>query len=100
MSQFWFLSSPKRQSKPLRVISCSKLALVIASLPPFYFPPRPADTRNHNALNDALALHAAIRPGRTLLTHIGHDLDSWLMANPDALPPGVATARDGQQLTP
>jgi len=64
------------------------------------FPPRPADERNHNALNDALALHAAIRPGRTLLTHVGHDLDSWLLANPDALPEGVELARDGRQLNP
>jgi len=64
------------------------------------FPPRPDGARNHNALNDALDLHRAIRPGRTLLTHIGHDLDSWLMANPDALPDGVQLAHDGQQLAP
>jgi phosphoribosyl 1,2-cyclic phosphate phosphodiesterase len=64
------------------------------------YPPRPEGERNHNALNDALELHAAIGPGRTLLTHIGHALDSWLMVNPNALPAGVEPARDGQQVKP
>lgn len=51
---------------------------------------------NHNDLDEALALHAAIGPGRTLLTHVGHELDCWLMERGEILPPGVSVARDGQ----
>jgi phosphoribosyl 1,2-cyclic phosphate phosphodiesterase len=57
------------------------------------YPPRPEEPRGHNALNDALAIHTEVRPARTLLTHVGHELDCWLMDNP--LPDGVAVASDG-----
>lgn len=59
------------------------------------FPPAPDGTRNHNAVDDALAIHDKIKPASTLLTHIGHDLDCWLMDNADLLPPDIQVAHDG-----
>jgi phosphoribosyl 1,2-cyclic phosphate phosphodiesterase len=58
------------------------------------YPPHSGCAGQHNALNDALASHAQVRPQQTLLTHIGHELDCWLMEN-DTLPDGVQVARDG-----
>lgn len=51
---------------------------------------------NHNDADDALAEHAGVTPGRTLLTHISHGLDHWLQDNADALPPGMDVAADGR----
>ncbi|MEW5972485.1 MAG: phosphonate metabolism protein PhnP [Pseudomonadota bacterium] len=58
-------------------------------------PPRDAPPRNHNDIRLALGIHQSIQPGETWLTHIGHDLDNWLMQNPDALPAHIKMARDG-----
>ncbi len=54
--------------------------------------------QNHNDLTLALAAIAELKPAHALLTHIGHNLDTWLMDNPAALPPGVSLASDGQLL--
>lgn len=51
---------------------------------------------NHNDISLALGLHRRISPGRTWLTHIGHEVVNWLDDN--QLPDGVAAAYDGQQL--
>ncbi len=51
--------------------------------------------RGHNDLDTALALDEAIAPGKTVLTHIGHDLDVWLRAHADRLPSRVVVGRDG-----
>lgn len=50
---------------------------------------------NHNDLDRACELHEAIQPGRTVLTHISHHLDAWLINHPHALPAGVTVAADG-----
>jgi phosphoribosyl 1,2-cyclic phosphate phosphodiesterase len=39
-----------------------------------------------------------LQPKQTVLTHIGHSFDAWLLDNPDALPSGVSLAFDGQVL--
>lgn len=62
------------------------------------YPPRPEPGRNHNDLNQALAIHAAIGAGTTWLTHAGHELDRYLMAHPQALPADVRQAFDGDQI--
>ncbi|MDR2032965.1 MAG: phosphonate metabolism protein PhnP [Azoarcus sp.] len=63
-------------------------------------PPQKNRPRNHNDLTRALKTATALRPGKTLLTHIGHALDRWLdMAPPGArLPPSVSRAKDGLSL--
>lgn len=62
------------------------------------YPPRPEGPRNHNTLDDALAIHHSIRPKRTILSHIGHQLDDWLLAHPNTLPSDVQLAYDGMTL--
>lgn len=56
----------------------------------------PRDTpNNHNDWPSALATIAAVAPRRAWLTHIGHALDAWCLADAPVLPPGVEIARDG-----
>ena len=58
--------------------------------------PPQAVPNNHNDLPHALATIADLQPRHAWLTHIGHELDAWLMENPGALPAGVGLAMDGQ----
>lgn len=60
--------------------------------------PQPIAQRNHNDLTRALEVVEHLQPNQTMLTHIGHSFDAWLLDNPDALPPGVGLAVDGQVL--
>lgn len=62
------------------------------------YPPRPEPRRNHNDLNQALAIHKDIGASTTWLTHAGHELDRYLMADPGALPEGVRQAFDNVQI--
>ncbi|WP_405120408.1 phosphonate metabolism protein PhnP [Pseudomonas leptonychotis] len=60
--------------------------------------PQPIAPRNHNDLTRALEVVEHLQPNQTVLTHIGHSFDAWLLDNPDALPPCVSLAVDGQVL--
>ncbi|MDY6841473.1 MAG: phosphonate metabolism protein PhnP [Pseudomonadota bacterium] len=71
----------KRRPLALMVLDCS-------------VPPKPNPPRNHNDLNLALALAEQVAPKRTLLTHLGHQLDEYLHSAPE-LPAGVEVAFDG-----
>ena len=62
-------------------------------------PPQTQPPRNHNDLTLALACIDELHPRQTVLTHIGHALDVWLLENPTALPEGVRPARDDMELT-
>ncbi|MGQ7274129.1 phosphonate metabolism protein PhnP [Marinobacter sp. V034] len=53
--------------------------------------------RNHNDWNEVKRLIDILKPKKTLLTHIGHEMDCWLMNNP--LPASVSVARDNMQLS-
>ncbi|MNN81236.1 Phosphoribosyl 1,2-cyclic phosphodiesterase [compost metagenome] len=55
-------------------------------------PPQPQTPRNHNDLPRAQEIQQRLQPRRTLLTHISHHLDLWLMTN--ELPPGMELAFD------
>jgi len=59
------------------------------SFPPLNHPPK-----NHNDLNLALAIHADIKPQQTVLTHIGHELDAWLLEHSGSLPGDMSVAHD------
>lgn len=63
------------------------------------FPPRGETPRNHNDFTLALQDIADVAPEQAYLTHIGHELDAWLLENPDALPRGIMVARDGMKIT-
>jgi phosphoribosyl 1,2-cyclic phosphate phosphodiesterase len=56
-------------------------------------PPDDTPPRNHNDINQALAIHHVLQPQHTWLTHISHTLDNWLQEN--RLPESVSPARDG-----
>lgn len=75
-----------RQKLDLMVIDCSQMP--------------GCDRPGHNNLDDALVLHKAIRPRQSVLTHIGHDLDIWLKANPQALPDDLLAGYDEQLVYP
>ncbi len=66
------------------------LAIIDASEPPAEQPPR-----NHNDLSMALDIHDTINPRKSVLTHIGHELDVWFERNPSRLPNNVFVAADG-----
>lgn len=59
------------------------------------FPPG-VDKNGHNNLDQTIELHQAIGAQRTVLTHIGHDLDLWLANNQTSLPESVIAGADGQ----
>ena len=63
-------------------------------------PPRDTVPRNHNDLPLAIELHQQIHPIETWLTHIGHELDAWLMQNPRSLPAGMRVAQDAWVWSP
>lgn len=58
------------------------------------YPPA-IENSNHNNLTDSLLLHSKLRAKRTVLTHIGHDLDIWLTKNDSQLPDTVIAGCDG-----
>jgi len=60
--------------------------------------PQPIAPRNHNDLTRALEVVDQLQPRQTVLTHIGHSFDAWLLEHPDALPAGVSLAFDGRVL--
>lgn len=57
-------------------------------------PPRSDPEDDRDDLSRALAVVRALRHRQTLLTHVGHGMDEWLLDHPSSLPPGVALARD------
>jgi phosphoribosyl 1,2-cyclic phosphate phosphodiesterase len=58
-------------------------------------PPQPQTPRNHNDLTLALEIIEQLQPARAVLTHIGHTLDAWLMAEPRQLPANVLIGQEG-----
>lgn len=58
-------------------------------------PPQPQAPRNHNDLTLALQTIEDLRPERAVLTHVGHTLDAWLLAEPRSLPAHVVIGREG-----
>jgi phosphoribosyl 1,2-cyclic phosphate phosphodiesterase len=60
--------------------------------------PQPIAPRNHNDLTRALEVVDQLQSRQTVLTHIGHSFDAWLLEHPDALPAGVSLAFDGRVL--
>ncbi|WP_370280980.1 phosphonate metabolism protein PhnP [Pontibacterium sp.] len=44
-------------------------------------PPQPQPPRNHNDLNLSLAIFKALKPKKMILTHLGHEMDEWLLDN-------------------
>jgi phosphoribosyl 1,2-cyclic phosphate phosphodiesterase len=62
--------------------------------------PQNASPRNHNDLTRALDIAKALAPARVWLTHVGHELDAWLLETPVEWPSNVSLARDGVVVAP
>jgi len=61
-------------------------------------PPRTSPPRNHNDFNLAIAIVERCQPRQAVLTHIGHELDAWLLDQKGTLPASVKIGRDGLSL--
>ncbi|MBT9476334.1 phosphonate metabolism protein PhnP [Polaromonas sp.] len=59
------------------------------------YPPQ-LEPKNHNDWTTALAVIDKVKPERAWLTHLGHQLDAWLL-DTGASSPRAAIARDGDQ---
>ena len=77
------------QQKTLRycIVDCSE-------------PPATQTPRNHNDVNSALAMCEGLAIEQLVFTHIGHELDVWLMEHQTQLPSHVVIAADGMVLHP
>lgn len=62
------------------------------------YPPK-ENPKNHNSLNEAIDIIAAIKPQQSYLTHIGHDLDAYFMGRDDPLPHNISLANDQQKIS-
>jgi phosphoribosyl 1,2-cyclic phosphate phosphodiesterase len=60
--------------------------------------PPNVENRNHNNLGETLAIHETLMPKKTVMTHIGHDLDLWLNDNASKLPDEVDIGHDGYRI--
>ena len=72
--------------------NCPTILVLDCSSPPKENP------KNHNTLTEALAISAIIKPGRTYLTHIGHELDAYILENNVVLPEMVYLASDNEKI--
>ncbi|NYT61223.1 hypothetical protein H0A66_02630 [Alcaligenaceae bacterium] len=63
------------------------------------YPPLAQTPRNHNDLARALGVVTSLSVKRTVMTHIGHDFDTWLMEHENELPDNVLVGFDGMVLT-
>lgn len=61
------------------------------------FPPAHSAPRNHNDVIRALDILAALNTRKSVLTHIGHELDCWLMDAGNTLPDNVQIGYDGAE---
>lgn len=61
--------------------------------------PPEVDNKNHNSLDISLSIHGRVGANRTVLTHIGHDLDVWLSEQHDCLPEGVEAGYDSYTIS-
>lgn len=60
------------------------------------FAPQANVPRNHNDLTRAVEIIDRVKPTLTVLTHIGHEFDTWLMSNEAALPAKIVIGREGE----
>lgn len=60
-------------------------------------PPK-ENPKNHNSLTEALSIARDIKPNKTWFTHIGHELDAYLLENNILLPDSVCLASDNEKI--
>jgi len=61
-------------------------------------PPQPKPPSNHNDLNLSIVIFEALKPKKMVMTHLGHEMDTWLLEN--ELPYGeIHIGRDGDLIS-
>lgn len=83
---------------PEATISCLAPLAVDTLVLDCAYPPNGGPGRNHNDIDEAIAIVEALEPHRCLLTHINHDLDVWLAAN-ENFRLRIETALDGMAVS-
>ncbi len=83
------LGLPEKTEDFLKLVK-PKVLVLDCSYPPTLKP------RNHNSLTEALAIIKTLQPKTAYLTHIGHELDCFLLSDNYQLPANVFIARDNQ----
>ena len=58
------------------------------------YPPQKDGMRSIDDINAAMALHQRVRPTKSILTGIGHQLDLWAIDNEETLPTNMMLAAD------
>ncbi|WP_413641471.1 phosphonate metabolism protein PhnP [Oceanisphaera sp. IT1-181] len=82
------LGLPPQSSQWLHALPTLDAVVIDCSFPPG----NDGCNRNHNSLEQVLALRETLRPRQMILTHIGHDFHGWLQQH--ALPNGVVAGWD------
>lgn len=59
------------------------------------YPPQERPPRNHNDVTRALECADAIHARKVIFTHLGHELDLWLMEHNETLPGHILIGYDG-----
>jgi phosphoribosyl 1,2-cyclic phosphate phosphodiesterase len=59
-----------------------------------------SNNMGHNNIDDVLLIDEQVRPNHTVLTHVGHDLDIWLLTNQTRLPSHIIVGKDGMTVFP
>lgn len=59
------------------------------------YPPQERPPRNHNDVKSALECADAIGARKVIFTHLGHELDLWLMEHNETLPGHILIGYDG-----
>lgn len=78
---------------PPKVTDCLKFIGLDCLIIDTSYPPT-VQNKNHNNLNDTLAIHDSICPKKTVLTHITHHLDNWFQDNKNQLPENLIVGND------
>jgi phosphoribosyl 1,2-cyclic phosphate phosphodiesterase len=85
------LGLPEKTEKFLKMVE-PKVLVIDCSYPPSAHP------KNHNSLTEALEIINTLQPKTAYLTHIGHELDCFLLNENYQLPANVFIARDNQTI--
>ena len=62
------------------------------------YPPGGTKARNHNTVDQAVAIITECGAERGCLTHLGHEVEAWLAANQTTLPANITIATDSLSL--
>ncbi|GAA3547596.1 phosphonate metabolism protein PhnP [Zobellella aerophila] len=84
------LGLPEQTETLLQALPTLDVLVIDCSFPPG------SRGRNHNSLDQVVEIGKTLGPGRTILTHVGHDFHGWLRQH--RLPDGIRAGRDNMRI--